>query len=262
MAITYHAGRRIQGLEPRGIDLTGLKSYWKFNEASGNLINTAATVGSTDAIATSDLVPAGTTGYGVTGVVTGVNGYSFNGADGTRAIASSSSASDYTFITNSGCIFTLCFWAKVDSTAAVYDLFGTSGTGAGDFQLRYRGSVEDAWAIFFSDEGEKITTQTTGDTNYHFYMIQYDDAVGTLKFSIDNATPDEFTGLDVTSTGTPTAAWAFGDVATLNEFAGDMTEFSMWNRLLTSAEITLLYNTGSGLAITDDVFTAWTEEGT
>tara|TARA_B110000285_G_scaffold5380_1_gene5699 strand:- start:142 stop:1611 length:1470 start_codon:yes stop_codon:yes gene_type:complete len=249
MAITYHAGRRIQGLEPRGIDLTGLKSYWKFNEASGNLINTAATVGSTDAIATSDLVPAGTTGYGVTGVVTGVNGYSFNGADGTRAIASSSSASDYTFITNSGCIFTLCFWAKVDSTAAVYDLFGTSGSGSGDFQLRYRGSVEDAWAIFFSNEGEKLTTQTTGDTNYHFYMIQYDDAVGTLKFSIDNATPDEFTGLDVTSTGTPTAAWAFGDVGSLNEFAGDVTEFSMWNRLLTSAEITSLYNAGSGIEI-------------
>ena len=245
MAITYHSGRRTQGLSS---DLEGLKAYWKMNDSSGKLLNTASSQGDAS-LSSSDLTISGTTGYGVTGHVSGVNAYSFTDADGNKAVADNS-PSDWNFLTNSGNKFTITLWLKVDSNSVNADFIGTGGSGANDFGIRYRGAVSDKkFAIFFSNEGEKITSTSTTltDTNWHFYMIQYDDSVGTLRFQKDAVAVEEFTGLNLTSTGYPTTALSFGDSqGSTSETGGDIQEVTVWDRLLTTAEIAQIYNSNSG----------------
>ena len=245
MTIEYKDSKRISALSS---DLEGLKAYWKMNDSSGKLLNTASSQGNT-ALSGSDLTVSGTTGYGVTGHVSGVNAYSFTNADGNKAVADNS-ASDWNFLTNSGNKFTITLWLKVDSNSVNADFIGTGGSGANDFGIRYRGGVSDKkFAIFFSNEGEKITSTSTTltDTNWHFYMIQYDDSVGTLKFQKDAVAVEEFTGLNLTSTGNPTTALSFGDSqGSTSETGGDMQEVTVWDRLLTTAEIAQIYNSNSG----------------
>ena len=245
MTIEYKDSKRISALSS---DLEGLKAYWKMNDSSGKLLNTASSQGNT-ALSGSDLTVSGTTGYGVTGHVSGVNAYSFTNADGNKAVADNS-ASDWNFLTNSGNKFTITLWLKLDSNNVNADFIGTGNSGSNDFAIRYRGAVSDKkFAIFFSNEGEKITSTSTTltDTNWHFYMIQYDDSVGTLRFQKDNLTVEEFTGLNLTSTGNPTTALSFGDSNTsTSETGGDMQEVTVWDRYLTTAEIAQIYNSGSG----------------
>ena len=54
-----------------------------------------------------------------------------------------------------------------------------------------------------------------------------------------------------------------GDTSASEAFgAYTVDETSFWTRKLSSTDVTTLYNSGSGLAITDGIFTSWTEEGT
>ena len=139
---------------------------------------------------------------------------------------------------------------KIDNNAALLDFLGTGGSGSPDFTIRYRGNVDDKFAFFFSTEGELFDSSsiTTSDTNWHFYTVTYDDSVGTLTHTKDNTTTWTETGLDLTNTSTPTTAnFALGDAGGSDKaMSGLMQEVSVWNRVLTSAEQTILYNSGTG----------------
>lgn len=218
------------------------------SEASGNLLNSSE---SSAAMANSYLVTSGTTGYGATGHITGLDSYDYAGGDGDKAIANNNK-SDYDFLTYwNQSLFTLMWWSRFDSTSGIDDMFGTGGSTSSDLSVRYRGSVDDKFAIFLMDEGEQLTTLTVSDTNWHFYMIQYDNSVGTLKMSVDNGTVENVaTGLNVGNNAAQTSTFGFGDGSgSTNEFNGKMQQFMMFNKIVSAADITTMYNGGSGILL-------------
>ena len=244
------------------LSLTGLKAYYKFDETTGNILNKATSIGSTVAVASSDLV--------VTGAERGVTGklgkaLYFDGS-GDYAQATSAGTTGFNFMHQNGATFTVLSWYKVDAFTAGTNLIGTnqvSGSESGFlFALRHDDRKFD---IFIGKSDSDLidfsnSVQTPNDTDWHMLMVKYDDATGTVSASIDNGTVATSTGHNLTNTSNQTNYFTMGaDGATNGSWNGDIDETSIWNRILTTAEITTIYNSGNGKVINTNT---WSEEGT
>ena len=260
MTIKYLDSKRISLENSMSID--GLKAYYKFDEASGDIINHATSIGSSDSITTSDL-----TVNGMTYVASGTSPFGYEGSfDGSNddVAPDSTSISDWGFINKTGAVFTFIFWYNKNSAfSAIQDMFGMTNYNAGDSGIFLRWNTDRTARIALGKNGtdfiDYTTTMTTpNDSNWHMIMVQYDDSSGTLKISIDNNTPESSTGHNLTATTNAENVFNMGwnSVGTWANIK--LAEVSIWNRILTTSEITLLYNSGSGKSIHQ----AWSEEGT
>ena len=233
------------------ISVADLKFYYTFGD-DGDQLNTASDVGSTDAVSGSTVSLYGNTTSGETGHVSGIDAIGFPSydTDGNYA-TSSNAASDYDFLVKnaSTTVWTVCFWASITEhgTYQTADIWGTNGNGAGnDIQFRYLNN--DRFTIWFAGNEYTGFTQTVTDTDYHFYVVSWDEPNGIAKFTIDNGTTQTATGITTTNSSSPPAPLRFGDV-TGNEFEGFLTLFMVFNRILTADEMTILWNGGSGQAL-------------
>jgi hypothetical protein len=271
--------RKIFRRKGAGISVTGLKAYFTMGEATGDLINRAAEYGSTDAIANFDL--------SVTGATQNVSGkynkcVSFSGDQ--RAIADDSSLSDTAFLSNNGAAWTICFWSAVEGLASGGNIegdqawFSTSqfGTGQNGVMCRVAATVappsNPAYTsmVLGTNGTDKVSGNSTANgldglsspTGWHFIAVQYDDSTGIARDMKDNSGTwnNIFTGQNLTNTTTPSAKFRLAQWANNNNnLNGDMEAVSIWNRILTTAELTSLYSStevGQGLA------PSWVEKGT
>ena len=242
MTVTYHSGRRLQGLST-DFQTSGLKAYWKMNESSGNLLNTASAQNS-DSTMSADLVSSGTVNRGQTGHVSGVDsiGFPTHDADGNKVTANNS-ASDYGFMNKAAAKFTACWWAKNESHNSTVDLWGFGGNGGGtDIQFRNKSS---GFTIWFSGTEYTSFTHNVGDNNWHFYMLSWDEDGGSdnAQFQLDGT--KQTATVTTSNTSDASNPLIIGDVSG-NEPEMDIQEFSLWNRVLTDSEIALIYNSGNG----------------
>jgi len=230
-------------------DLSELKAYYKFDETTGNILNKSTSIGSTVAVASSDLVVTGAT-RGVTGKLD--KALSFDGS-GDYVQATSAGYTGFNFMHQNGATFTVLSWYKVDAFTAGTNLIGTeqvSGSESGFlFALRHD---DRKWDIFIGQTNSDLidfsnSVQTPNDTDWHMLMVQYNDATGTVSVSIDNGTVATSTGHNLTNTSNQTNYFIMGADGALNgSWNGDIDETSIWNRVLTTAEITTIYNSGTG----------------
>tara|TARA_R110002020_G_scaffold79250_2_gene198823 strand:+ start:135 stop:878 length:744 start_codon:yes stop_codon:yes gene_type:complete len=228
------------------ISLDDLKAYYTFGD-SGNQLNTASTIGSTDAIADSTITLSGNTTSGETGHVSGVDaiGFPTYDQDGNYA-TSSNDADDYDFMVTDGAVWTICFWASISEhgTYQTTDIWGFTGNGASnDIQFRYLNN--DRFTIWFAGNEVTSFTQTITDTNWHFYVVSWDEPNGNASFTVDNGTTQTVSSVTTSNTSSPDAPLRFGDTSG-NEFEGYMQLVILYNRILTTAEITKLWNSGAG----------------
>ena len=248
MTIKYLDSKRISALSS-DTNITGLRAYYKFNEASpSNIINQASTVGSTSAIATSDLVVSGAT-YGVTGILG--DALSFDGSND-NALASATTASDWAFLNQTGAEWTIIIWYKRDNFSNTQYILATTNFDVSDTGIFIRNATDRSLSIRFGTDGTDLvtlntTTLTPNDTNWHMLMVKYSDSAGTVSMSIDDGTVESTSGHNLTNSTNPEDFMHFAENKTgASHFAGDLDEVSIWNRVLTTAEITSLYNSGSG----------------
>lgn len=242
MTVNFHSGRRIQGLST-DFQTSGLKAYWKMNEASGNLLNTASAQNS-DSTMSADLVSSGTVNRGQAGHVSGVDsiGFPTYDADGNKVTANNS-ASDYGFMNKAAAKFTVCWWAKNESYNSTGDLWGFGGNGGGnDIQIRNKSS---GFTIWLSGTEYTSFTHNVADNNWHFYMLSWDEDGGSdnVQFQLDGT--KQTATVTTSNTSDASSPLIIGDVSG-NEPEMDIQEFSLWNRVLTDAEIAEIYNSGNG----------------
>ena len=255
MAITYHAGRRIQGLSTdnsttTSLSLTGLKAYYKFNEASGNIINQASSIGSSEMIANSDLVVSGAT-YGATGKIG--TALSFDGSND-DAKASASTVADWNFFATSGNSFTVSCWMKTLNFTGSRRFLATGNGNAGDviFLCDHQndGTLDIAVGKIGTDNFTHSTTDGWTDSAFHFVCLQYDDSTGVFTSTIDGNTAETSGSHNLTNTGTSeTYLYVGQNTAGQDYWNGVMDELSIWNRVLTSDEISAIYNAGTGIIL-------------
>ena len=256
--------RKIFRRKGAAVSVAGLKAYFPMNEASGDVINKASAYGSTDAISNFDLTVTGGT-QNTSGKIDKC--VSFTGNN--KAQADDSNLTDTNFISQTGAIWTICFWVKMDNRVGDQTFISTTDFGVGEdgFWIRMANSSGGINCICGAQGSSGRVNATSSsavipDTNWNFVMVQYSDTTGDLKMSVNDGTVETVaTGQDITNTGTPAQKLILGNSPLLdNDMNGDMEALSIWNRVLTASEITTLYgnttDVGQGLAA------SWKEKGT
>lgn len=231
---------------------TGLKAYWKFNEASGNIINvseSAADLGSA-----ADLSVTGAT-YSQPGIIG--NSLLFDGVN--DFCQAGSSLSQFNFMHNTTAIFTLIMWYKLGASppSTQRGFFGTMGLSSSQTGICMAITTSRELHFICGDGTTPAVLDHSGvifpnDTNWHMLMVKWDYAHATnnLMYSVDNGSVTTVTKANATaSTGDATSALQIGRSTDPTWWSGNIDETSLWNRLLTASEITTLYNGGVGRAI-------------
>ena len=236
-----------------------MKAYWRFNQTSGNIINQAEAIGSTDSA--DNTTGAGGSDLTTSGVTYNVSKSPMNYSlqfDGSNDYAKAgTSTSAWNFMHSTTAKWTLCFWADMtnNGSGTVMSTSATTNTNVG-IQIMST-STSGIFRARVTDAGAVVTQLITSsgvipqDNAMHFYKLTYDQSLSSdnMKLSVDN-------GTNITQTKTSNAptngnayqAMYIGMSDTSNfPMAGEFAEMSIWNRVLTDAEVTKIYNSGSGV---------------
>lgn len=237
----------LNSVDPLATSLStdSIVGYWNMNESSGNR---AGSVGPTMVDGSS----CGSTTGKLEGALSML-------ADGT----------DYLYVANAnmgdlkftGGSFSIAFWAKTT--------LGVTGSGE-SFAAWYDFGSLRAWLILYLGSADQIlfdvsangsdtpsthycratasTVYGTHDPNrWLFIVCTYDDSTGAAAIDIDNgrvtasASKNASTGVYQSSLNLPVGKDAGG-----RDIQGVIDELGMWSRVLSSDEITYLYNSGTG----------------
>ena len=240
------------------IDLAKLKAYWKFNEASGDIINQAGIVGSPDSLgSTADIQIVGAT-FGATGILG--DALDFDGINDIGTMGSS--LSQWNFMHNQNAKFTVIIWLKQGATGEINQdqLISTLRGGAGDIgtvcQLEGESGGLRAMSISigtgsaFENSVAVGTARMTDDTNFHMLMYKYDESLGSANvvMSFDDGTVETFNKVETkTNSNSNKAMTCYAQPPATSLWTNGLAdEISIWNRILTAAEITKLFNNGKG----------------
>jgi hypothetical protein len=232
---------------------TNLKVYWKFNEASGDIINQSLGAANLGAAADLDTI-AGMT-YGATGKIgdacsfDGVNDYAIAGT----------SVSQFDFLHEDK--FTFAYWMKYGSVPGTTEgIFSTDeqGEGAGIFIYtgsgsEYRCTVTNATPTSIANESG-AANGIPDETNWYFYVIKFDASLSTntLELRRNDAQIHISNRITTAVSGNSHRAMLVGgrQITSPQRYGHfDLDETSIWNEWMTSGNETTLYNSGSGLEI-------------
>jgi len=239
------------GTSGANMDDTGLLEYLTFEEASGTIENKSQ---SGDSVGTAgDGTVTGAT-YGATGIIGDC--LSYDGVNDKCTLGST--LSTFNIFQSATAQWTLNFWVKPTSHAnqdVIVDSSNATSSNNG-ITVDFRGA-SGAISCQVFENGNIVnsgtTTLTAGSGSWHMISIRYDYSLGSanLKISIDDSTPETDNKTKDGIGGSPSGNLTLGEAYAGNDgsFDGLADEFSLWSRVLTDAEITTLYNSGSGFSI-------------
>jgi len=230
MAITYHAGRRLQGNETTYTNVTTSS-----NGSTGNGSNNSS-------------------GFSQ---VTGKIGYGFSQSSGNYAINNQSWG-----LGNDGWSFN--FWCIPQSASGNdYYLQFTETSGWRNVFYMYNAQTENGGGFqprFIDDIGTNMGLTSVALTNGSWNMITVtwtptEDAYKVYKNGVLLYT-ETYTATNAGNFGTPNRNWYLGNyngttASTYASRANGMDEWSWWTAPLTQADITELYNGGTGIKAKD-----------
>jgi hypothetical protein len=229
--------------------IDNLISYWALDESSAG----AGAVTRNDSHASNNLSDTNTTASG-TGIIS-------NGAD---FEASNSEYLSITDASQSGLDVTgdmsISMWLKVESAPSNTEwtlLAKHGGTNATrSYLFRYKDtSGTKALSMRVSSDGTSTNqTESTVNTDlstatWKHVVMTYTASAGEVRFYVDGSQVGATQTGARTSIYNGTAYFSLGASANgTDNFDGLMDEVGIWDRVLTGAEITSLYNSGAGLA--------------
>lgn len=232
------------------IDLTGLKAYYNFNESSGNLINQSTTG---DGLGSS----ADGTNTSVSYSQTGKIGNAYTYTRGTSKTVLGSSLSQFNFMHNQSQLFSINVWYKLSgSLVNVVGMMGDGQDNTAKIGLSIYAVATGALSINTTNGSSQDALITGGgiipnNTNWHMLTVTYNRSLASSNWLtyIDGvlvATINK-SGSFTPSNSNASHAMELGTYGTLAQsFFGTLDECSIWNRILTTDEISTLYNSGRG----------------
>jgi len=197
-------------------------AYWNFNNDGSGVLSLVDSTGNGNTLANINNVTLGT------GII-----------DGDAVFSSNNQYLENTGSAGISLNSTISFWFKgIDPIGG----FNICGQWTDSWVIGSNGS---GGLYFVTNEYGVINLPyyNTFDGTWHFYVLRIDD--GTLTFYVDGAINS---GPHTIGDRYSSQALTIGaTVGYENSIIGDIDEFGIWNRALTGAEITQLYNGGSGL---------------
>ncbi len=287
--VEYLDGGRIQGSSTASklTNKTGLRAYYDFNNASGNLLNKATAIGSSDSNGV-DLQNTNLT-QNVAGKFDKCynNGTSYNGGVSHEgSLGSAGANTNWEFMYGSGDRqWTFTGWVKRASATQADDanFFDNTNSASGTgIKLSVRGddrSDDGALQLTLIGDGDYSDAmwqaQTAddflpSDTNWHFIVVTCDlnSASNQVNFILDNGTPSthsfvagsgssSYSAGSSGHNGNPEYTWGLNAIArstsSKGSFQGFVDDYSFWSRILGSSEITTLYGSALGIDEKDDI---------
>ena len=279
--------RKIYRRVTETIDGSDLKAYIKFDDSSGSPTNDAGNVTGNDSLGTAaniTLTGTGTTLYDQTGTPSKLgNAMEFPATSSTSGVYGDfgTSTSQFNFLHGGTPTWTIAFWYKTSTAGGTNRAILRTAVGdtvAGITIYFYSNNLRVYIAktgggnnqpINSNDDGSDFTSFSS-DGNWHFYVITMDFnlASQTLKMSKDDgARTTANKSANACSSISTNSDYALGFRHSPSNGSGyipptaQMAELSIWNRVLTDAEITTLYNSGSGFQL-DTGDKVWKERNT
>ena len=234
------------------IDDTGLKAYYKFSESSGDVINQSES--SVDLGNTVDIQITNAT-YEDNGSPLGT-GMAFNGSDAFGVCGSSLSA--WNFLHEESATWTICFWAKLTKAEDKYIMSTAEGSTGIGLKLGMNATSFRIYTLNGSDQTVVSFTGSSGfipnTTGWFFYVFRENTDLADHQFTAirDNANEESSTdsaNSPVSTNATDPLTFAKRPDLSSGYTVMAIAECSIWDRVLTDAEMTALYNGGSGQAI-------------
>ncbi len=213
---------------------SGIVAWWTFDSASqaNSILN-----GYTGSLAGGAQISASGKGSPITGEQSNT-GLVLNG---TSADVTTDLTTQQEFTTAA----TFNVWVNLGSTPAksghAYSILTKSQTGNDlDLQVEMDGSVH-----FYTDNGASTSFKPSSLTGWHMITAEFDTAAKTRKIFWDgkqvaSSTPGAH------SPSTQTFTIGASAVIAGRFFDGSIDEASLWNRALTAAEVTSIFNAASG----------------
>ena len=208
-----------------------LISYWKFDEASGNAL---------DSHGTNDLTDNNTVGS-ATGKIGNARDFELGNAE----YFSKASNSD---LQTGDIDFTITCWVKLESNGQTMQVVTKYSDASNEYAIIY----DNVNAKFYFYSGTSFTSvaSTTptpiATATWYFIAVWFNASANSINIKVNN-------GTTYSNTVTPTSAGSANFKIGLRDdstqyWDGLIDEVGFWKRLLTSDELTSLYNGGSGLA--------------
>lgn len=233
--------------------LSGLQAYWAMDVSSGNVPDSTANA--------NTLVNNNGVTYGA-GLINNAAIFASTAYLEAASSASLSPAAD----------ISMSFWVKMNNLPSPssrmialnkdgpYGFF-LSRNKTGDGHLSYFSPYINATSAASALEYRQTTpANSAGDIIstgvWHHLAFTYQGSTGTGIVYVDGvqSTPDVEGAHAINTNSNPVdlagtnATYTNGGYYTFQEFDGDIDEMGIWNRVLSAAEITQLYNGGAGLA--------------
>lgn len=218
--------------------LSGLVSYWTFNETSGTRA---------DSLGTNDLsilssTPPGTTSSGVIGNATAIVGTTTQDYLCSPNNSSQSPTGSFTFagwVYLQGIVPQPWIFGNIDGSGNNRGYFLTVRLGVFELQLSNDGTTP-AFA-----NASTLGLPATG--TWYFIQTGYNTSNSTAFISVNGGTIDtgSFTGPN--NSTIENLCWGNQTADGLGSYSGiNINQWGYWNRVLTSGEISTLYKSGTG----------------
>lgn len=212
-------------------------AYWSLDEASGNRADSVGTATLVD----NSTVPS------ATGIIS--NGADFTGTSG-----------EFLSVTNAALNiqndFSLSFWAQSDAlTTFQRILTAYDGANAGRFEVYQEANAELRF-VYWNSAGSGRTlwrttaAQVTGSLKHFVITCDVSNTTTGGKIYVNGSSVSVATSATAaTSWGDNSGIYGMGGwVDGTQPWNGIIDEFGVWSRILTTDEVTELYNSGAGLA--------------
>jgi hypothetical protein len=219
---------------------TGIKAYWNFNDGSGTRLNNTYNV--TIHNGTLQNMPSSAWTTGLLG-----GGLIFNGSN--QWVGNITKPTNITNLANN---YSLSLWFK--PTENLYEGIisqYTTGTSAGEFIIAKQATGK---VVFFRKIGttdstaNSVTSTSSISLNSWNHVVIQSYSNGTIKIYFNGTLEDEIESLDGAGTNWDAGMLIGMGSSWITRFNGTIDEVGIWDRILTSSEISDLYNNGVGIA--------------
>jgi len=241
----------------RPVDLAELKAYYQFDNdpTTGDLPNKASTIGSNASVPDGD----GQNTDVVSG--TGIINEAYNYVSATAKTVLGTSLSQFNFIHEPNGKWSIVGWINspttVTSTQTIFDNTDSASANSGILitlrssrGFRVQGLGDGVQWVDFNSAGNFVPVEGSG---FYFFMIRWDGTLASnqLEVSINDGVKQLTSRANPEPVGDSTFAMQMGQTAGLGglPLTGLLDEISIWNRVLTDAEVTTIFNGGAGIVL-------------
>lgn len=219
------------------LDLTyGLVSYWKLDESSGN---------ASDSVGSNTLTNNNSASYAA--------GKINNGVDLETSSSQSLTCADNASLSITGDM-SISLWVKPESLVANQVIIGKWASTSDQRSYAFFINSSGVLRAYISSDGTNantskldLTATTLSAGTMYYLTFVYDASAGSISLYINGSLNNTSTG-HKTSIYNSTSIFGLGNnLEDFDYFDGIIDEAALYNRILTSDEVTSLYNSGAGL---------------